>query len=136
MLLNSSSLKTPQRLSLLKPAYWKLLHPNINLIDFGLSVVETTPPTERPDELVGTVGFMAPEVALGLSWSYKVDSFSAGCVLYEMWKGQALFKYHSSEKRLDFKLVHHLAEIQYELGDISKEMKINITWVLSVNLID
>ena len=28
---------------------------------------------------------------LGLSWNSKVDSFSLGCVVAEVWKGSALF---------------------------------------------
>ncbi|KAI0349189.1 kinase-like protein [Trametes cingulata] len=42
---------------------------------------------------VGPNGYRAPEVTLGLPWSYGVDAFAAGCILTELCLGRPLFHY-------------------------------------------
>ncbi|PAA62408.1 hypothetical protein BOX15_Mlig015532g3 [Macrostomum lignano] len=41
---------------------------------------------------VGTVGYMAPEVVKGERYSFPVDWFGLGCIIYEMLCGQAPFR--------------------------------------------
>ncbi|KAI0715426.1 kinase-like domain-containing protein [Earliella scabrosa] len=41
--------------------------------------------------MAGSYRYRAPEVTLGMKWSDKVDSFSVGCVLAELWRGDPLF---------------------------------------------
>ena len=52
----------------------------IKVIDFG----STT--HERPDQnyIVSTRHYRAPEVILGLGWSYPCDVWSIGCILVEL----------------------------------------------------
>ncbi|KAI9069266.1 kinase-like protein [Trametes sanguinea] len=40
---------------------------------------------------VGAQGYRAPEVTLGLPWSYSIDSFGVGCVIAELYLGRQLF---------------------------------------------
>uniref|UniRef100_A0A1I8FBT3 G protein-coupled receptor kinase n=1 Tax=Macrostomum lignano TaxID=282301 RepID=A0A1I8FBT3_9PLAT len=46
---------------------------------------------------VGTVGYMAPEVVKGERYSFPVDWFGLGCIIYEMLCGQAPFRKRKSE---------------------------------------
>eukprot|EP00746_Dinoflagellata_sp_MGD_P159002 gnl/MRDRNA2_/MRDRNA2_86613_c0_seq1.p1 gnl/MRDRNA2_/MRDRNA2_86613_c0~~gnl/MRDRNA2_/MRDRNA2_86613_c0_seq1.p1 ORF type:complete len:585 (+),score=90.56 gnl/MRDRNA2_/MRDRNA2_86613_c0_seq1:76-1830(+) len=54
------------------------------LIDFGLACHESDPEMHRR---CGTPGYVAPEVLLGRPYGCRVDSFSAGIVLYFLLKG-------------------------------------------------
>jgi formylglycine-generating enzyme required for sulfatase activity len=75
----------------------------VKILDFGLARLKpvlaqqdqtsapTTPPQTEPGILMGTVGYMSPEQARGLSADTRSDIFSLGCVLYEMLTGRRAF---------------------------------------------
>ena len=53
--------------------------------------------TDRYDDqhhtsVVCTRHYRPPEVVLGLGWSYPCDIWSVGCILMEMYTGEALFQ--------------------------------------------
>jgi len=52
------------------------------LIDFGLAKVMG--PEDKCTDTFGTFGYCAPEVILGKSYSFGVDVWSMGCLLYVM----------------------------------------------------
>lgn len=62
----------------------------VKLGDLGIASGNSTPPgpTAR-----GKLGYMAPEILLGLAVDQRVDLFSAGVVLAEVLTGQPLFPY-------------------------------------------
>ena len=75
----------------------------VKILDFGLarrlaipSSVETSSPTEArattPGEVLGTVGYLAPEQVRGLPADARTDIFAFGCVLSEMLSGTRAFK--------------------------------------------
>ncbi|XP_063695269.1 serine/threonine-protein kinase Nek9-like [Bolinopsis microptera] len=51
--------------------------------DFGISKMLTSD-SEAADSIVGTPYYMSPEICRGLTYGYKSDVWSCGCVLYEM----------------------------------------------------
>ena len=61
----------------------------IQVIDFG-SAVSMTAAGRRG--IICTRHYRAPEVILGLTWSYPVDMWSIGCILVELYTGRALFQ--------------------------------------------
>jgi hypothetical protein len=75
----------------------------VKILDFGLARLApvisqqdqtsapTTPPQTEPGILMGTVGYMSPEQARGLSADTRSDVFSLACVLYEMLTGRRAF---------------------------------------------
>lgn len=65
-----------------------LLDTEIQLIDFGWATFEDEP--HAP--MVSTSYYRAPEVILGLGWSYPCDIWSFGCILVELFTGNPLFK--------------------------------------------
>lgn len=84
-------------------------HPII--VDFGSAVFESTTNTE----LVTTVAYRAPEVEINnpiynstkiLVWDSAIDIWSAGCVLYELWKREQLF-----DQDPELSLMYHIQDI-------------------------
>ncbi|KAJ8569723.1 hypothetical protein K7X08_006300 [Anisodus acutangulus] len=83
---------------------------SIKVIDFGSAAYE------RPDHnyIVSTRHYRAPEVILGLGWSYPCDLWSVGCILVELCSGEALFQTHEN--------LEHLAMMERVLGPLPSQM--------------
>ncbi|TQV98423.1 protein kinase lkh1 [Cordyceps javanica] len=73
-----------------------LLKPDICLIDFGSATFED----EYHSSVVSTRHYRAPEVILSLDWSYPCDIWSIGCILVELFTGDALFQTHENREHL------------------------------------
>ncbi|OAA73665.1 Protein kinase-like domain protein [Cordyceps fumosorosea ARSEF 2679] len=73
-----------------------LLQPDICLIDFGSATFED----EYHSSVVSTRHYRAPEVILSLEWSYPCDIWSIGCILVELFTGDALFQTHENREHL------------------------------------
>ncbi|KAJ1403281.1 Serine/threonine-protein kinase, active site [Sesbania bispinosa] len=82
----------------------------IKVIDFG----STTYEREDQNYIVSTRHYRAPEVILGLGWSYPCDVWSVGCILVELCTGEALFQTHEN--------LEHLAMMERVLGPIPQQM--------------
>jgi serine/threonine protein kinase/Tol biopolymer transport system component len=69
----------------------------LKILDFGVARVKraVSPPevagTTQPGIVLGTVGYMSPEQIRGEEAEAPSDTFSFGCVLYEMVAGHRLF---------------------------------------------
>ncbi|KAH9945287.1 CMGC/CLK protein kinase [Epithele typhae] len=77
---------------------------DIRLIDFGSATFEE----EYHSSVVSTRHYRAPEIILGLGWSYPCDAFSLGCILVEFFTGVALFQTHDN--------LEHLAMMEQVMG--------------------
>ncbi|KAI9108885.1 hypothetical protein K1719_020190 [Acacia pycnantha] len=82
----------------------------IKVIDFG----STTYEREDQTYIVSTRHYRAPEVILGLGWSYPCDIWSVGCILIELCTGEALFQTHEN--------LEHLAMMERVLGPLPQHM--------------
>ncbi|KAG0048827.1 Dual specificity protein kinase clk3 [Gryganskiella cystojenkinii] len=87
-----------------------LLDPEIRLIDFGSATFQD----EHHSTVVCTRHYRAPEIILGLGWSYPCDIWSIGCILVEFLTGEALFQTHDN--------LEHLAMMQAVLGPIPDKL--------------
>ncbi|XP_019103633.1 serine/threonine-protein kinase AFC3 isoform X3 [Beta vulgaris subsp. vulgaris] len=83
---------------------------SIKLIDFG-STVHDNP---NHSSTVSTRHYRAPEVILGLGWSYPCDLWGIGCILVELCSGRALFQTHEN--------LEHLAMMERVLGPLPQYM--------------
>lgn len=113
----------PENILLRDAGYEKVIDPDsgvayripstgrIQVIDFGSAV---------PMTAAGRLGtictrhYRAPEVMLGLKWSYPVDMWSIGCILVELYTGRSLFQ--TSDE------AEHLAMIERVIGPIPRDM--------------
>ncbi|KVI06276.1 Protein kinase, catalytic domain-containing protein [Cynara cardunculus var. scolymus] len=82
----------------------------IKVIDFG----STTYDRQDQNYIVSTRHYRAPEVILGLGWSYPCDIWSVGCILVELCSGEALFQTHEN--------LEHLAMMERVLGPLPMHM--------------
>ncbi|KAH3901656.1 uncharacterized protein SCODWIG_01410 [Saccharomycodes ludwigii] len=77
-----------------------LYNPEIKIIDFGSAVFNN----EFHPDVVSTRHYRAPEIILGLGWSFPCDIWSIACVLVELVTGESLYPIHEN--------VEHLAMMQ------------------------
>jgi len=82
----------------------------IKLIDFGSTTFEG----EDHTSVISTRHYRAPEVILGLGWSYPSDIWSVGCILVELCLGKTLFQTHEN--------LEHLAMMERVLGALPHRM--------------
>lgn len=73
-----------------------LLDTEIRLIDFGSATFED----EYHSSVVSTRHYRAPEIIMGLGWSFPCDIWSIGCILVEFYTGDALFQTHDNLEHL------------------------------------
>lgn len=64
--------------------------------------------------MVSTRHYRAPEIILGLGWSYPCDLWSVGCIVAELITGDALFQTHEN--------LEHLALMEKMLGPLPPSM--------------
>ncbi|KAF9000601.1 kinase-like domain-containing protein [Cyathus striatus] len=76
----------------------------IRLIDFGSATFEQ----EYHSTVVSTRHYRAPEIILGLGWSFPCDAYSLGCILVEFFTGVALYQTHDN--------LEHLAMMEMVMG--------------------
>uniref|UniRef100_A0A7S2W9U9 Protein kinase domain-containing protein n=1 Tax=Rhizochromulina marina TaxID=1034831 RepID=A0A7S2W9U9_9STRA len=77
----------------------------IKLIDFGCATYDDD---EHKSELIATRQYRAPEVIMGLPWSFPSDIWSIGCIVAELYCGDQLFETHSN--------MEHVALIERGVG--------------------
>lgn len=71
---------------------------HVKILDFGLAKLTRTSnagnqgPATEAGQVMGTVGYMAPEQVRGESADYRADFFAFGAILYEMLSGQRAFR--------------------------------------------
>lgn len=88
----------------------QLINNQVLLIDFGSAIHENY----YHGEVVSTRHYRAPEIILGLGWSFPCDIWSIGCVLFELFQGTQLFNTHDN--------LTHLVMMESILGPFPKRM--------------
>ncbi|CAO3645340.1 unnamed protein product [Cunninghamella echinulata] len=83
---------------------------DIRLIDFGSATFEQ----DYHSTVVSTRHYRAPEIILGMGWSYPCDVWSIGCILVEFFTGDALFHTHDN--------LEHLAMMEVVIGKFPQQM--------------
>lgn len=69
-----------------------LTNPEIKIIDFGSAVFHK----EYHPPVISTRHYRAPEIVLGLGWSFPCDVWSIACVLVELVIGESLYPIHEN----------------------------------------
>jgi dual-specificity kinase len=68
----------------------ELLDTRIKLIDFGSAIFDC----DYHSSVVSTRHYRAPEIILGIPWSFPCDIWSLGCMFVEFYTGAAVFQTH------------------------------------------
>ncbi|WPK22942.1 hypothetical protein PUMCH_000165 [Australozyma saopauloensis] len=104
----SSDKRRPEK----APKYSRILNnPLIQIIDFGSAIFDD----EYHSSIVCTRHYRAPEIVLGVGWSFPCDMWSVGCILVELVIGEPVFRTHDN--------LEHLAMIEKVVGSrIDKQM--------------
>ena len=68
----------------------------VKVIDFGSSCYTT----DHLSSYIQSRSYRAPEVILGLPYGRKIDLWSLGCIIAELWTGQVLFQNDSIQTLL------------------------------------
>ena len=69
---------------------------DVKVIDFGSSCFVT----DHLSSYVQSRSYRAPEVVLGLPYGQKIDIWSLGCIVAELWTGRVLFQNDSVQSML------------------------------------
>lgn len=72
----------------------------VKVIDFGSSCYIF----DHLSSYVQSRSYRAPEVMLGLSYNSKIDMWSLGCILAELWTGRVLFQNESQSTLFGFNI--------------------------------
>jgi len=91
-------------------SYDALTRDAVRLIDFGSAVYDQF----NLNFVVSTRHYRAPEVILGLGWTFPCDLWSVGCILAELYTGKVLFQTHEN--------LEHLAMMSALLGPMPQRM--------------
>lgn len=62
----------------------------VKLIDFGFSIV--IPPESKVNVFCGTPSYMSPEIVNKMDYSYEVDIWALGIVLFKILSGYFPFR--------------------------------------------
>lgn len=87
---------------------------DITLIDFGSALYEH----DEHEEIITTSHYRAPEVILGIGWSYPVDLWAIGCIMFELLSGDLMFNPKNKAE--------HLGTIEHYLGAIPPHIALKI----------
>ncbi|EKX41499.1 hypothetical protein GUITHDRAFT_88400 [Guillardia theta CCMP2712] len=79
---------------------------DVVVIDLGSAIYEK----DHHATVVSTRHYRAPEVVLGMGWSFPCDLWSVGCILLELFTGEATFQTHEN--------MEHLAMMEKIFGKI------------------
>eukprot|EP00929_Paragymnodinium_shiwhaense_P088382 TRINITY_DN486_c0_g1_i1.p1 TRINITY_DN486_c0_g1~~TRINITY_DN486_c0_g1_i1.p1 ORF type:complete len:729 (-),score=246.05 TRINITY_DN486_c0_g1_i1:350-2536(-) len=82
----------------------------VKVIDFGSSCFED----DHLSSYVQSRSYRAPEVMLGLPYDQKIDIWSLGCILAELWTGYVLFQ-NDSVQSLLARILGIVGEFPYHL---------------------
>ena len=76
--------------------YRRLNDTQLMLIDFGSAICEQ----DHHSAVVSTRHYRAPEIILGIDWSFPCDVWSIGCILIELYTGMPLFQTNDNLEHL------------------------------------
>lgn len=111
-----------------------LKNPEIKIIDFGSAVFHN----EYHPPIISTRHYRAPEIVLGLGWTFPCDIWSIACILIELAMGESLYPIHENfehmammerimDKPLPSKLIEKaLYKYRHKLGNIPQDLNASV----------
>ena len=112
----------------------------VKILDFGLAkIVAASPDSENtlqlempgtnPGTILGTVGYMSPEQAMGKRLDFRSDQFALGAIIHELVSGKAAFEAENAIDTLSA-ILHHVppplvqfnARVPVQLSDVTHRL--------------
>ncbi|MFN8418987.1 MAG: protein kinase [Anaerolineae bacterium] len=84
----------------LKPGNILVVGDQVKVLDFGLSQT-TEEIVDKPEQIAGTVGYIAPEVLIGKPVSPQSDLFAVGVIAFEILTGASLYSSQGTQAVID-----------------------------------
>lgn len=104
----------------------------IKLTDFGIALIEDEIGVNSNID-IGSINYLAPEVAQGLQYSFQADIYSLGVVMYELLCHRKPFEADSVEQ-LVVQQSQAIQPISMFVGDIPSELTAIVYKAMQVNL--
>jgi serine/threonine protein kinase len=106
----------------------------VKILDFGLAklTIQDSESSSRdeiktdPLTVLGTVGYMSPEQAMGGTVDFRSDQFSFGAILYEMATGKRAFHRATTAETL----VAIIREEPESVNSMNTQMSVPLRWIM------
>jgi hypothetical protein len=108
----------------------------VKILDFGLAKLTEAPPQELsgaatasgtvPGMVMGTVGYMSPEQAVGRPVDFRSDQFSFGTMLYELATGRRAFQRATSAETI----VAVMREEPEPIAKLNPKVPAPLRWII------
>lgn len=85
----------------------------IKIVDFGICTQVKEFETLKQRSILGTPYYMAPEIILEKPYSYEVDVWSLGCIVYELVSGVKPYHDISNPFSAMCKMAHYTSPLEY-----------------------
>jgi Tol biopolymer transport system component len=113
---------------------------HVKILDFGLAkltqpegssgggttIAPTVSGATQEGVIVGTVGYMSPEQAVGGSIDYRSDQFSFGSILYEMATGRRAFQRGSAPQTL----TAIIQDDPESIAEVNPKVPVPVRWII------
>lgn len=83
------------------------------------------------NDSIGTIGYCAPEIILAKPYSYEVDMWSLGIIIYRMISANLPFEDDSEDMQLKNTIKKHVNFPDHDWRNISNEIKTIILRLLN-----
>jgi serine/threonine protein kinase len=105
----------------------------LTLVDMGTAKQLSPSSMFKTMTIIGTPHYMAPEVILGKGYSFEVDWWSLGVIMYEMACGKLPYGESAEDP---FAVYHEIVkgELRFSSGRLSQSLKVTIEKLLSKDI--
>jgi eukaryotic-like serine/threonine-protein kinase len=95
---------------------------SVKVVDFGLAFDDQSSKLTKSNDLLGTLGYLAPERIQGTGDDHRSDQYAVGVMAYEMLAGRSPFTQESTGEALLFRLTQDPAGLETFREDLSERL--------------
>lgn len=95
---------------------------SLKVVDFGLAFDEHSSKLTKSNDLLGTLGYLAPERIQGSGDDHRSDQYAVGVMAYELLAGKSPFPQESTGEALLFRLTQDPVPLETLRPDLSERL--------------